>query len=156
MSKYKMVIDGIKVEATPEKPYIFVGQMIACAWFDGLYFLNGRICGTSNQNSYTNIEEKIAKDGSELCEGAVIVDSRSFERAHACEVAIGGPMLKETLPQSHIQRLFGSEEKVNSLPADIGSCDYLSLDLYVQYMRSKGSKIGRFIQGQIVWEETKG
>lgn len=155
LQEYNMVIDGIKVEATPERHLTLANQVLACAFFEGVSWVGNKLNGSCGRNSYSDLETEIPKV-KELCEGAVIVDCRHFTIDQAI-VSVNGPSLGEIFPKGTGYKFFNIYKKFKKLPTDEklkkDGILKLSLDLYVELKRRQGAKIGRWINGQIIWEK---
>ena len=103
-------------------------------------------------SGYDSLENFIEQHKHELCDGAYIIDSRglTLEQALNC---ISGPMEKCDLDPLTIDYWgkITNNVDLNNLPK-LSSMAYVSLDIYAAFWRNIGSKIGRFINGAVVWE----
>lgn len=111
------------------KELCFVAQIKSGAFADGYRSESY----TFSISGYNTLEYFLNKYGEKICDGAYVVDMRhcTIEQAYAsCE----GPILK-----------------CDQDPG-INRDYYISLDLYVQKLRALNAKVGRFINGQVVWQ----
>jgi hypothetical protein len=113
----------------------------------------------SRTSGYRDLEEIISR----LAFGGYVIDKRNLPWESVVHV-ISGPMDSCTLPPMTISiiweynRTFRTYEEFLSYAAELKaagrnlSMAYLSLDLYAEYWRRLGAKVGRKVQGEIVWK----
>lgn len=139
--------EGIALRPTKTKEYYMVGQSQSSA------YAGAPGCSTSGIGSL----EKAIED---LCEGGYAIDKRHLSWEVACCV-ISGPMEHVGLPPLTMrngwepQRTFASfEEFFSYLEKETPplTMTYLSMDLYAEWWRRKGAKVGRKVKGTIQWK----
>ena len=81
-------------------------------------------------------------------------DKRNMSYENVVTSCFSYPIPKTTLPPKTFESFKTSKEEsvdLNNLP-ELGSLDYISLDVYAVLIRKLGARIGRYIQGKVVWE----
>jgi hypothetical protein len=152
MSKQTPAYDGISIKPTKDHPAFYIGQGQSGAYSGSP--------GTSTSGYYA-LEEIIPR----LAEGGYVFDKRGLTWDVACN-CISGPMSScELAPMSvdrwDDKRTFNTYEEFaayeQTVKAEGGnlSMSYLSLDLYAEWWRRLGAKVGRKVKGEIVWKEGK-
>ncbi len=151
--------EGITPKPTPEKGAVLVGQSISSAYCHGYHWFNQKpvACSISGiQNLEIAIQEY-------LCEGGYICDKRDISIENALKV-IDGPMDKITLPPMTLDdwgvvSTFDSMQLFFNFPKIRDGLSlattYLSIDLYCAWWQKLGARIGRYIDGQIIWQEQR-
>lgn len=143
--------EGVSVKPTKKLDYCMVGQSQASAYAESL---------GSSTSGIRDLETAIAQ----LAEGGYVLDKRDLPWEVACE-CISGPMSSASLPPMTLRDLYGpdqvfrtfsdffaylDERKAKGEPGL--SCSYLSMDLYAEWWRRKGAKVGRKVKGAIQWK----
>lgn len=80
----------------------------------------------------------------------MVMDKRTVEDVVLIQGVMSGPMLDVGLPSKTKKGWDGNEACEN--PEDCKSFDLISLDLYAEYWRTRGAKIGIRKGDTIVWE----
>lgn len=145
--------EGIALKPTKAQDYYIVGQSQSSA------YAAQPGCSTSG---IRDLEEAIVR----LCEGGYVLDKRTLSWEVACDV-ISGPMDSADLPPLTLRdmwepnRTFDSfdaffsyleERKAEHEGREALSMSYLSMDLYAEWWRRKGAKVGRKVKGEIQWK----
>lgn len=142
MKPWSLTYEGVKVTATKKAPYVLVSQVVAGAWADGVHYDFGEInnCSTTGHKSI----EALVLDP-EVAEGAIVIDRRDDV------LSMSGPMLDQKLPAKTVGHFFQTKQ-VKSL-AEVEGLPFLncSVDLYTDYWKAKGARIGRKLKGVLVW-----
>lgn len=143
--------EGIALRPTKEKQYYMVGESQSFAY---AHYPGGSASGIRN------LETAIER----LCEGGYVVDKRGVSSDTAIEMAFTGPMDEVSLPPMTMKipferlRTFTSYEEFAAYESDLLvqgrnlSMHCLSLDLYAEWCRRKGAKVGRKVRGEIQWK----
>lgn len=87
----------------------------------------------------------------ELIEGGIIVDKSVCDETVVIRSVISGGMLDLKVPAGKIAR-FSSKEIVSGKYEDAKAFDYVALDIYVEYWRKNGARIGVRRGDYIMWE----
>lgn len=109
---------------------------------------------TSGSSNCPALEVMIEREKDLICEGAYIFDKRSLpiEVQWKC---VSGPMPGKQLEPLTLD-YWGTIKRHTTVKdlteKEATATTYLSYDLYAEYWRRLGAKIGRFINGQVVWE----
>jgi hypothetical protein len=145
--------EGIAIKPTKERDCYMVGQSQSSPYAHGVgHSVSGGV----------HLEEFIDRY---LAEGGYVIDKRHLPWEIACAV-ISGPMDKVGLPPMTLEefgetRTFESfdaffsylEERKKAFDGSEGlSMAYLSVDLYAEWWRRKGAKVGRKVAGNIQWK----
>lgn len=148
--------EGIAIVLSAATPFAYAGQFKAGAYAGGLSYLAGRACGSSSRTTYSDLESLLATD-TELADGAYIFDKRACGDA-AVAAVISGPMNDASLPPLTVSRMFEANRTFASVAEALANPDTtraissVSLDIYAAFWRGLGARIGRKVNGSIVWE----
>ncbi len=152
-----MIFESIAIQVSESSPFVMASEFKAGAHADGLSYLGGKVCGTSSLSGIHEPLEVFATTESRLAEGAYIVDKRPCG-ADGIAAVYSGPMAKVGLPALTISRMWEKDQTFASM-LDALACEdtnkgmtFVSLDIYVALWRNVGARIGRKVNGQIVWE----
>lgn len=134
---------GIAVKPTKVQEYLIVGQSQASAYAEALGYSTSGI---------RTLEDAIAQ----LAEGGYAVDKRHLPWEIAC-ACISGPMCSASLPPMSARvlgeyRTFASYEAFEAETKGGLSLHFLSMDLYAEWWKRRGARVGRKIKGEMVWE----
>lgn len=139
--------EGIALRPTKTKEYYLVGQSQSSA------YAGAPGVSTSGIGSL----EKAIED---LCEGGYVLDKRHLTWEVACE-CISGPMEHVGLPPMTMGAAYEPKRTFTSFDEFFSylekespplTMSYLSMDLYAEWWRRKGAKVGRKVKGQIEWK----
>jgi hypothetical protein len=102
----------------------------------------------------------------EAVNGATVIDSENVPFEKVAELAISGPLVDTSLPVNTVSKFtdFGTLRRMmpglegdfnivgKAVLTGLSSFDKVSLDLFVNLYRDAGAKVGKVIDGKIVWE----
>lgn len=141
--------EGIAVKPTKAHDYLMVGQSQASAYAESL---------GSSTSGIRSLEDAVAQ----LAEGGYAIDKRHLSWDVAC-ACISGPMCSASLPQLSIRYLgsiqtfisysqFESYVETHSAKGGNLSLHFISMDLYAEWWRRKGARVGRKVKGMVEWK----
>lgn len=152
--------EGITLALSAASPLAYAGQFKAGAYAGGLYYMGGKVSGSTSHTGYNALEALLTEKASELAEGAYVFDKRACGSDGVVAV-IAGPMLDSSLPPMTTVRLFEANQTHGSItealanPETSKAMTSVSPDIYAAFWRGLGCRIGRKVNGAIVWEEKK-
>lgn len=148
--------EGIFLQPTKEQECTHVSQVLAGAFGAGLTW-SVQWC-SFRLSGYSELEEIIPR----LCEGGYISDKRGLPWPVACEI-ISGPMEDVLLPPLTIRhwqdrRTFASMEEFFDFEkaGNRFGTAFVSIDIFCAWWHRRGAKVGRKINGEIVWQPPYG
>ena len=142
------------------KQYVLIGRGKNGWHADGMYDKDSTFSSTGG-----------TLDGyiSEAPEGCPVYDCEESDYDAFAKLVIGGPMHQAGLPPGTIDSFGKRKALLGMLPglqdgfktlatmalAGLSSLDFVATDVYLQLLRGQvpGVKIGKVVQGKIVWEE---
>jgi hypothetical protein len=140
--------EGISLKPTKAQDYYIVGQSQSSAYAGS---------PGSSTSGISTLDDAIER----LCEGGYVFDKRHLSYDVAC-CCISGPMDKVDLPPMTVSPCFEKhrtfatfDEFFSYLETDEGKCmsmTFISMDLFGEWWRRKGAKVGRKIKGKIEWK----
>lgn len=152
-----MQFNGIDILVSSTSPYYLVSEFKAGAHADGISYLGGKACGTSSLSGCHEPLEALALEA-RVAEGAFVLDKRPTEDK-GVSLVFSGPMIKADLPPATVNNGWGEDKVTYTDVSDaiergkIRGMSYVSVDVYVEMWKRAGAKVGRKVNGQIVWEQ---
>lgn len=141
-----MKYDNISIRPSKNRPYHFAGQSQAGA------YANSENSSVTTYDALENIIDRVA-------EGGYVVDKRHLPIEIAVKT-ISGPIQRPGLPPLTIDD-WGKQQSFSSIneffkylsmrTTGISMC-YFSLDLYAEWWKRLGAKVGRVKKGKVVWQ----
>lgn len=142
-----MKYENRMIRPTKDRRYSLIGQAQAGAWANG---------GDFSLRTYDSLESLFDK----VAEGGYVIDKRHLPFEILLK-AVSGPMDNANLPPLTISdcmeepRTFKSMDEfflyLATRKAGI-SMTYFSLDLYAEWWRRLGAKVGRMVRGNVQWK----
>ncbi len=86
-----------------------------------------------------------------LKEGGLVIDKRTCSEDDVLKYVVSGAMVQFSLPDNTKSRIWENPEPCFSY-LDAKGMDKVSLNLYLDFWRSLGARIGKRVDNSIVWE----
>ncbi len=105
-------------------------------------------------SSVTIYDNRLSPYYGDVVEGGIIVDKRPcINHEEFYKMVINGPMLKMDLPNQTVELFtFPATQETIADARNCGSCDNVSLDLYIKLWKELGAKVG-YRRGNVVeWD----
>lgn len=106
---------------------------------------------TRDNLSLDSYDKRLDRFYSYLNDGGTVIDKRFCSVDDIYKYCISGALVKFALPDN-TRQAFSEVLKPCSKYLEADSLDYVSFNLYVDFWRSRGARIGKRVKDSIIWE----